>query len=103
MPTLHLGTLGVPRRARLQLVRRLLVRGIQGPAHLPAQAAALPGLVLGVLARHLVELGAVAESGQGLFFPRVLLALDCRVSVCCCFFLFGRAIMGRRLPGCDGC
>ena len=81
MPTLHLGILRIPRRARLQLVRRLLVRGIQRPAHFPTQAAALTGLVLGVLARHFVEFGAVAEFGQGFFFLGVLLALDCRLAL----------------------
>lgn len=36
MPRLDLGILGVRRRARFQLIRRLLKRGIQRPSSFPA-------------------------------------------------------------------
>ena len=96
---LHLRVLRVPRRARLQLVRRLLVRGVQRAAHLPAQAAALARLVFGELARDVVESGAVAQLRQRFFFLGVFLALGGR-SV----FLAVRTGGGEEaVPGCDGC
>ena len=99
MRTLHLHVLRVPSRARLQLVRRLLIRGVQRAAHLPPQAAALPGLVLGELARHVVEFGAVAELGQCFFFLGVFLALR-RSSVFCGWVSAERRVY---VPGCGGC
>ena len=76
MPTLHFHIFRIPRRARLQLIRRLLISGIQRSADFPTQAPALPRLVLGVFAGHFVELGAVAEFGEGFFFLGVFFALE---------------------------
>ena len=78
MLRLHLRILRVPRRARLQLVRRLLVRGVQRTAHFPPQATTLASLIFGVLAGHVVEPGAVAQLRQRFFFLGVFLALDGR-------------------------
>lgn len=68
------------RRARLEPERDLLKLWVQAAAGLPSQRAALPRLVLGELARHLVKLDAVADLGQGLFLLGVLLALRGAVS-----------------------
>ena len=74
---LHLHIFWIPRRARLQVVCRFLIRSVQRPSYFPTQAAALTGFVLGELAGYVVEFGAVAEFGQGIFFFGVFLALNC--------------------------
>lgn len=76
MPTLHLDIFRIPRRARLQVIRRLLIRSIQRSPYFPTQAAALTGLVFGELARYFVEFGAVSQLRQRFFFLGVFLALD---------------------------
>ena len=75
MRSLHLDIFRVPRRARLELIRRLLVRRVQRSPHLPPQAAALARFVLGELAGDVVEFGAGAEFEKGFFFLGVFLAL----------------------------
>lgn len=75
MPRLHLHKLRVPRRARLQLIRRFLERCIERASDLPAKTAPLPSFVLGKLSGYLIELGTVTQLGDGFFLFGMFLAL----------------------------
>ena len=75
MPRLHLRPLRIPRRARLQLIRRLLKRRVQRSPHFPPQRSPLARLVFRELARDVVEFGAVAQFREGFFFLGVFFAL----------------------------
>lgn len=67
---------GRRRRARGQRKRYRLKRRVQAAAHLPAERAALPRLVLGERPGDVVELGALGlDLGQGLFLSGVFFAL----------------------------
>lgn len=72
---LDLYKLGAGRGARLEDKGGLLKLGIQAALGLPPQRAALPGLVLGELARDVVKLDALVELRQGLLLLGVLLTL----------------------------
>lgn len=95
---LHLHILRIPRRARLQVVGRFLIRSVQRSSYFPTQAAALTGFVLRELAGYFVEFGAVVKFGQGFFFFGVFLALNCLLA-----FLAHADVESREedVPRCD--
>ena len=98
MLRLHLHIFRIPRRARLQLVGRFLIRSIQRSAYFPSQAAALTSLVFGEIAGYFVEFGAVSQLRQCFFFLGVFLALDLQL-VSLSMHMGGGE---NDVPGCDG-
>lgn len=109
MLRLHFHILRTPSVARLQLVRRFLIRRVQRPPHFPPQTAPLTGLVLRELARHVVEFGARAQFRQGFFFLGMFLTLgvDCQLVICTCYYEREVGGAGGKkegcVPVCDGC
>ena len=73
--TLHLRELRICHCAGLQLIRRLLIAGIERPACLPPQAASLTCLVLREFTGDIVKFGSGIELGERFFLLGVFLAL----------------------------